>query len=70
MIFSGMSGLGIVSKQHIKSQDVHEEVQNIIREQEERVEDLLGDCEKTVRLLAEELLEQENFRDSAAGANG
>ncbi len=64
LIYSGMSGLGIVSKQHVRSQDINGEVQAIMVQQEKRVRELLGAHQSAIHPLAEELLKQEKLSGS------
>ena len=61
MIYCGMSGLGVVSKQHVLSEDVNKEVKTIIAEQEQRVRNLLSSHQTIAGILAEELLKEEKL---------
>ncbi|NMB26083.1 MAG: AAA family ATPase [Firmicutes bacterium] len=61
LIYSGMSELGVVSKQHVRSQDIDGEVRSIIGHQEARVREFLGAYQDVIEPLAEELLRQEKL---------
>jgi len=61
IIDSGMSALGIISKEHVLPEDINREVQAIITEQEGRVRELLAARRVLARNLAEELLREEKL---------
>ena len=61
IIDSGMSALGIISKEHVLPEDVNREVQAIISEQEDRVRELLAGRRALAERLAEELLQEEKL---------
>lgn len=61
MIYTGMSDLGVISKEHISPRDIHREVQSIIRMQEERVRNLIKSHSATVKTIAEQLLQKEKL---------
>jgi cell division protease FtsH len=61
IIFGGMSGLGVISKQHVRPEDVNSEVQTIIGEQECRVREFLSSHQEVARVLADELLRDEKL---------
>ncbi|SJZ31259.1 AAA family ATPase [Selenihalanaerobacter shriftii] len=67
IIYSGMSELGIVSKDDLPKSKVHKEIGKIIEEEEERVHDIILSNqnlmdEVVAELLAEESIEGEDFR--------
>ncbi|NLK08126.1 MAG: AAA family ATPase [Firmicutes bacterium] len=72
LIYSGISSLGIVSKEHVGASEVDQEVRSIIKQQEERVLQLLQNAEKVIDSLVKELLYHEKldgnrFRELMAG---
>jgi len=64
IIYGGMSSLGVVSRQHVLSEDVNREVQAIIGEQEKRVREFLERHRVLAEALAEELLKEEKLSGS------
>ena len=61
IIDSGMSALGVVSREHAPPEDINREVQAIITAQETRVRQLLGARSSLAQQLAEELLREEKL---------
>jgi ATP-dependent metalloprotease FtsH len=65
IVFSGMSELGVVSKESLPQNKLHDTVSEIITEQEERVTEIIVTEEDFVAEVANQLLEEE----SIAGAD-
>ncbi|SDB96944.1 MULTISPECIES: AAA family ATPase [unclassified Candidatus Frackibacter] len=61
IIFSGMSELGIVSKDDLPKQKVHEEINKIIEAEERRVEEIITNNQDFMTEVVEELLDKESI---------
>lgn len=61
IIDCGMSALGVVSKEHVRPDEINKEVQAIIAEQEKRVRKLLVERRAVAEALAGELLREESL---------
>lgn len=61
MVFSGLSGLGIVDEETVPQQKVHETVQEIIHWQEGRVRQILNSYRPVITEIAQRLLDDETL---------
>ncbi|AGB41551.1 ATP-dependent Zn protease [Halobacteroides halobius DSM 5150] len=61
IVFSGMSKLGVVSKNNLPKSKLHETVSEIIEYQEERVTEKIKANKEFISAIAEELLETESI---------
>ncbi len=61
IIFSGMTDLGVVTEKDLPANLKHQEMTRIIREQEERVKEILDKRQDTIQVITEKLLKEESF---------
>ena len=61
IVFSGMSDLGVVSKESLPQSKLHAEVSDIIAKQEERVMVIINKQQDFITEIAEKLLEEESI---------
>lgn len=61
IIFSGMTSLGVVSEKDLPANLKHQEMSRILKEQEERVKQILDQHEELMIMVTDKLLEEESF---------
>lgn len=61
IIFGGMSELGVVSKEHITPDKVHQQINKIITAEEERVNKWISNNQEIILEVVDELLEEESI---------
>ncbi|MBO8141553.1 MAG: AAA family ATPase [Firmicutes bacterium] len=59
IVHAGLSNLGIVHRERLSPAALHEEIQRILRQEEQRVRELLSDRQTVLKELARKLLEDE-----------
>ena len=61
IIFGGMSELGVVSKEHLAPNKVHQEINKIITAEEERVNEWITNKQELILEVVDELLDKESI---------